>query len=103
MTRTGSVVTTADASVVVAFDAASLSGTAGCNGFSGPWSSTDGVLAIGPLMSTKMACEPAEVMARESRSSPPSRPRPVCADGRDGGVELVDATGALQLTLVPAA
>jgi heat shock protein HslJ len=99
---TGNVVTTEDDSVVVAFDAAALSGTAGCNGFSGSWMSNNGVLSIGPLMSTKMACEPAEVMARESAVIAALEASTGSRGGRDGAVELVDATGALQLTLVPA-
>jgi heat shock protein HslJ len=99
---TGNVVATEDGTTVVAFDATTLSGTAGCNGFSGSWSSTDGVLAIGPLMSTKMACEPAEVMARESAVIAALEASTGARSGRDGSVELVDASGALQLTLVPA-
>ncbi len=99
---TGNVVATEDGTTVVAFDATTVSGTAGCNGFSGSWSSTDGVLAIGPLMSTKMACEPAEVMARESAVIAALEASTGARSGRDGSVELVDASGALQLTLVPA-
>ena len=70
--------------MVVAFEAASLSGTAGCNGFSGPWTSTDGVLAIGPLMSTKMACDPAAVMARESAVIAALEASTGLRGGRDG-------------------
>ena len=60
------------------------------------------MLAIGPLMSTKMACEPAEVMARESAVIAALEASTGARSGRDGSVELVDASGALQLTLVPA-
>lgn len=44
-----------------------LSGSGGCNRFTGGYSVTDGVLTIGPLASTAMACEtPAGVMEQEA-------------------------------------
>ena len=99
----GNVVTVEDASVVVTFDAVSVTGTAGCNGFSGTWSETDGVVTIGPLMSTKMACQPAEVMTREAAVIADLEASTAVRGGRDGSIELVDGTGNLQLALVPAA
>lgn len=47
------------------FDGARLSGSAGCNRFSGSYAITDGALTAGPLMATKMAC-PGAGMAQES-------------------------------------
>jgi heat shock protein HslJ len=51
--------------VVVTFSAdGTVSGTAGCNQFSGGYSIDGDSIAIGPLMSTMMACEDA-IMAQE--------------------------------------
>ncbi|OHD09542.1 META domain-containing protein [Sphingopyxis sp. RIFCSPHIGHO2_12_FULL_65_19] len=47
------------------FDGVRLSGSAGCNRFSGSYSVADGTLAAGPLVATKMAC-PGAGMAQES-------------------------------------
>ncbi len=54
---TGAIVPVTDDSVTVVFDATTVSGTAGCNGFSGTWTMTGSTLAITPLVSTKMACD----------------------------------------------
>jgi heat shock protein HslJ len=44
----------------VEFKDGRVSGRFGCNRFSGPYSATGGTLALGPTISTKMACpEPA--------------------------------------------
>ena len=98
----GTVVSVDDGSVTVVFDATSVSGTAGCNGFHGPWRLTGATLSIGPLMSTKMACEPAEVMAREAAVMADLGASTALRAGTDGGIELLDAIGALRLTLVAA-
>jgi len=42
-----------------------LSGSSGCNRFSGPWTLAGGALRVGPLRTTRMACEP-EVMQQEA-------------------------------------
>ncbi|WP_188235928.1 META domain-containing protein [Sphingopyxis sp. LK2115] len=49
----------------LAFDGARLSGSAGCNRFSGSYAVADGTLTAGPLMATKMAC-PGAAMTQES-------------------------------------
>ena len=98
---TGASVPVADASVTVVFDATSVSGTAGCNGFHGPWTLTDATLAIGPLMSTKMACEPAEVMTREAAVMADLEASVGFLSQPDGSAQLLDATGAVRLTLAP--
>ena len=53
--------------ITVAFNAARISGVAGCNRyFAGVTESEDGGLTIGPVGSTKMAC-PSPVMQVEDR------------------------------------
>ena len=97
---TGAVVSVPDDSVTIVFDATTVSGTAGCNGFSGTWTLTGDTLAITPLMSTKMACEPAELMAREAAVMADLEASTTVSAGPDGGIELHDATGALRLARV---
>lgn len=91
-----------DGSVTLAFDATSVSGTAGCNGFRGSLLLDGSTLAIGPLLSTKMACEPAAVMTRETAVMADLEASTALRPGADGGIELLDATGALALVLAPA-
>ena len=52
----GGVAVVGDRPTSLAFDGARLSGSAGCNRFSGSYESKDGTLTTGPLMATKMAC-----------------------------------------------
>ena len=47
-------------------EAGRLSGQAGCNRFSGPYTQTSGRLVPGPIVSTRMAC-PGERMAHEAK------------------------------------
>ena len=42
---------------LLAFDGGNLTGNAGCNTFSSTYTVTGDVIEIGPIMSTKMACE----------------------------------------------
>ena len=43
-----------------------VSGHAGCNGYGGPWSASNGALHFGGMISTKMAClQPAGTMSTE--------------------------------------
>lgn len=50
----------------VAFDAGTFSGNGGCNTFTGSYETgEDGALTVGPIASTKMACE-AEIMTAET-------------------------------------
>ena len=42
---------------LAAFAAGTMSGNAGCNTFNGPYTITGQDIALGPLMSTKMACQ----------------------------------------------
>ncbi len=97
----GSLVAVDDGSVTMAFDATTVSGTAGCNGFSGTWTQTGGTLVIGPLISTKMACEPTALMTRENLVMADLAASTTVRSEADGGLTLLDATGAVRLTLVP--
>jgi heat shock protein HslJ len=99
---TGTMVSVDDGSVTVVFDATSVSGTAGCNGFHGAWQLSGATLAIGPLMSTKMACEPAELMTREAAVMADLEASTALRAGTDGSIELLDATGAFRLSMSPA-
>lgn len=96
-------VTVDDGSVTLTFEAASVHGNAGCNGFGGDWTLTDGVLAVGPLSSTRMACEPASVMARESAVMADLEASVALRPQVGGGVTLLDTTGVVRLTLAPVA
>ncbi len=87
---------------VVVFAATTVDGTAGCNGFHGPWSVTLGTLGIGPLLSTKKACEPAEVMAREAAIIADLVASTSAQAFADGNIDLLDDAGVLRLTLTPA-
>ena len=99
---TGAIVPVTDDSVTVVFDATTVSGTAGCNGFSGTWTMTGSTLAITPLVSTKMACTPAELMDREAAVMADLEASTTVSAAPDGGIELHDATGALRLALAVA-
>lgn len=61
----GGVAVAADRPTSLQFDGTRLSGSAGCNRFSGGYSAVDGTLTAGPLMATKMAC-PGAGMTQES-------------------------------------
>lgn len=52
----GGVAVAADRPTALQFDGARLSGSAGCNRFSGGYSAAEGTLTAGPLMATEMAC-----------------------------------------------
>ena len=47
------------------FDAGQVSGNGSCNGFGGEYTQSGAQLTFGALMSTMMACDPAEVMGQE--------------------------------------
>jgi heat shock protein HslJ len=92
-----------DGSVTIGIAEGRVSGTAGCNRFSGALTQEGDRITIGPLMSTKMACQPAEVMARESAVMAALEASTGALPTADGGLELVDAAGTLQLGLTPLA
>lgn len=59
--------TVTGASYALSFTPEEVSGRAGCNTFSGEYSTLGGTLNINGLRSTRMACAPA-IMAREQRA-----------------------------------
>lgn len=61
----GGVAVAADRPTSLQFDGNRLSGSAGCNRFSGGYSAADGTLTAGPLMATEMAC-PGPGMTQEN-------------------------------------
>lgn len=61
----GGVAVAPDRPTSLVFDGTKLSGSAGCNRFSGNYTSEGGTLTAGPLMATKMAC-PGAGMTQES-------------------------------------
>ncbi len=52
----GGVAVAKDRPTSLQFDGSRLSGSAGCNRFSGGYAAADGTLTAGPLMATEMAC-----------------------------------------------
>ncbi|MBO6638268.1 MAG: META domain-containing protein [Roseitalea sp.] len=86
----------------VAFDAGTISGNGGCNNFTGSYEGgEDGALTVGPLASTKMACE-AEVMTAETAFL--AALGSASAYSVEGDMlMLVDANGATVLSLGRAA
>lgn len=76
-----------------------VSGRAGCNGYGGPWSASNGALHFGSMISTKMAClEPAGAMQIEHDVFATLRETSL-AHMRDGRLVLLDANGAVLATL----
>lgn len=61
----GGVAVAKDRPTALQFDGARLSGSAGCNRFSGGYAAADGTLTAGPLMATEMAC-PGPGMTQEN-------------------------------------
>ena len=61
----GGVAVAKDRPTSLQFDGSRLSGSAGCNRFSGGYSAADGNLTAGPLMATEMAC-PGPGMTQEA-------------------------------------
>ena len=61
----GGVPVAADRPTTLAFEADRLSGSAGCNRFSGGYAAADGTLTAGPFAATRMAC-PGSGMTQEN-------------------------------------
>jgi heat shock protein HslJ len=71
-----------------------ISGSGGCNSFSGPYQSTASTLSIGPLASTMMACEQPVMDQETAYLAALERARTYRFD--NGRLVLADATGATQ-------
>lgn len=78
-----------------------VSGHAGCNGYGGPWSASNGALHFGGMMSTKMAClQPAGVMQIEHEVYA-AFGATAAARMQDGRLILLDANGMALAALQP--
>lgn len=78
-----------------------VSGHAGCNGYGGPWTASDGALHFGGMISTRMAClEPAGAMQTERDVFAALR-ETVRARLGDRRLVLLDDKGAEIATLEP--
>lgn len=84
----------------IAFAATTVSGTSGCNGFSGSYSRSHDSLTFSPLVITAMACSPAAVMDQETALTA-ALSTVTNATGSASGLTLTDATGKTVLTLEP--
>ena len=93
--------TIAGSRITLAFSAdGGVSGSSGCNRFSGPWTLAGGALRVGPLRTTRMACEP-EVMQQEAAFL--AALQGATAVRREGErLELRTADGALAVTATAA-
>lgn len=84
----------------ISFDAATTSGTTGCNRFTGGYTLTGNGLTFSQLASTAMACSPAAVMHQESSFSA-AMAQVSRVEQRGVGLVLKDSAGATLLVLDP--
>lgn len=77
-----------------------ISGQAGCNRFSGPYSQSGDTLSPGPLATTRMAC-PGGRMEHEGRALAILQGAMVIDTSDDGGMTLMGDSGALRLRRTP--
>lgn len=78
-----------------------VSGHAGCNGYGGPWTASNGTLHFGGMISTKMAClQPAGAMQTERGVFAALR-ETAGARMRNHRLMLLDANGSALATLEP--
>lgn len=73
-----------------------LSGRGGCNRYGGDYSYAEGVLTVGPLFSTKMACAPA-LMNLEAKFLTRLEGELAAATEEDGAISLSDDEGRILL------
>ncbi len=76
-----------------------ISGFAGCNDYSGPYKLDGSNLTVGPLVSTKKACEQA-VMDQEAAFLTALQ-TPTTVETSGGNVTLRAASGETQVVLAP--
>ncbi len=81
------------------FTAEEISGSGGCNTYSGPYTLDGTHITIGPLASTQMACEQ-NVMDQEAAFFAALQ-TPALVDASGGIVSLRDPNGTTQVTLAP--
>ncbi len=93
--------TLADNRPTLEFDGDRVSGNASCNRFNASYTQTGGELKVSPAAMTMMACSPAAVMSQEQAFAKAlAAVAGVRAAGT--GLELLDASGNIVLTLAPA-
>ena len=85
--------------IVLSSDGGSVSGFAGCNRLSGKFTQSADGLRFGPLITTRMACQPAanELEARFLRALEATASSRIVG----GTLELHDASGAVRMRLQP--
>jgi heat shock protein HslJ len=83
-------------------DNGQVSGSSGCNRYFGPYQSSGESLQIGPLASSRMLCQPAEVMDQE-QAFLAALERTTQYQFENGNLVLRDAGGATQAIFHPAA
>jgi heat shock protein HslJ len=86
-----------EGTVSLVFEDGNLGASGGCNQLSGPYDVDDGVLTMGPMATTEMACEPASLMDQdmavaEFLASTPT----ITLDGND----LALATDSITMTFL---
>jgi heat shock protein HslJ len=91
-----------DTEISATFDDGTLSGTAGCNQYTAPYTLEDGTLSVGPAASTRMACmDPEGVMAQETAYLEALSDVASYDMGRNW-LRLLDGDGALLLMFIVA-
>jgi heat shock protein HslJ len=81
--------------VTLSFADARISGRSGCNLYSGPAEYGRGTIKVGPLISTKMACQEEGVMAQESAYLNALQSAERYGIGADGKLTITTAVGDL--------
>ena len=81
------------------FTADQISGSSGCNTYNGAYTLDGNTVKIGPLATTRMACEPA-VMDQETAFLTALQAA-TTVEQNGANVTLRDASGAIQVTLAP--
>lgn len=76
-------------------EAGMLAGSAGCNQYSGEVESREGALQVGALVSTKMMCDPAQMLVEMAFHSSIKAAKGVRVV--DEGLEITDAAGKVVL------
>ncbi|MFN8519752.1 MAG: META domain-containing protein [Chloroflexota bacterium] len=94
----GTLVAIDDGTAILDVTGGQLSGTAGCNRFMGTVTQDGGTIAVSQLGSTEMYCE--GLMDREAAVLASLQASTQVQRADDGGLDLLDAAGTVQLHLV---
>ena len=90
-----------DVEATALFEDGALTGRGGCNGFRASYGVADDLLAVGPILSTRMAC--VDRAMRVETGYHDALARAAAARATDDALELVDTAGTIVLEFVPAA